>query len=365
MKLNLAAVQLRPDFDRYRSFAAFRDAMAGFVAEACHRGDPRAPSLLVFPEALGLLYSLVPFYGKHLEGRRTVGAAVWSVGLRRWPWFVSTALRHRAFGVRTALLHHAVEAREEYISTFSELARREGAYIVAGSGLWPEVTTPPLRQPRLVNSRVYNVAPLLSPEGVVLLEATKAYRACQWEDRLGFSEGDARESRVAATTSGSIGVLICHDALRPELVQRCDAAGARVLAVPSYSLRPWQSIVRHAGITQEEAWLQHGLYASLRGRENLRYAVCAMLVGSIFDVHSEGRSFICANSLASEEGPLVAITDSEHEERVLVTTVELDGSPLPTPTLAGANGKVTGGEDEVRFWSRGVRADRRQSRDTR
>jgi predicted amidohydrolase len=331
MRLNLVAVQVRQDMERYRSFRAFREAMSSLVVDACRSAASGCPSVIVFPEGLGLFLSLAPYYGDLMAATRTVRAAVWRVGLRRWPELLSTALRVRTIGLRTALLAHGLEAREAYYETFSELARREGVYIAAGSGFFPDVVEAPLRPTRVAGASVFNVAPLFSPSGGLLTETRKVRRASRWERRFAFAEGRVEDLHPAETAVGKIGVLICHDSLWAGNLARLDAIGTQVLAVPAYSLAPWHSEVRKARITKEEAWLDRGLPRLIEGRENIQFAVCAMLVGSVFDLRSEGMSFICRASAWSGESRLVAVAESCREEGVVVAQVELDAWPAWGP----------------------------------
>ena len=323
MRVNLVAVQTRLELERYRSFAAFRSAMSSLAQKACRTADPRLPSILVFPEGLGLFLSLAPYYYEMMSGAATVTSAIWRVGLRKWPSLLLTAARYRTAGLRTALLEHGLEAREAYFDTFAEIARQEGVYIVGGTGFFPDVVKRPLKRPRVAGREVSNVAPLFAASGTLLLQSRKLNRASRWERRFAFAEGRGEELYPAQTAAGRIGVLVCHDSLRERNLERLDALGTEVLAVPAYNLAPWLSTVRGTQITQEAAWLDRGLPRLIAGRENIQYAVCSMLVGSIFDLRSEGRSFICQNSGEASRPPVVALASSFAEEEVVVAQVEL------------------------------------------
>ena len=189
VKVNLVAAQTRLDIDRYRSFAAFRDSMSSLIDRACRATDPLLPSLIVLPEGLGLFLSIAPYYHDLIRSAHTVRSAVWRVGLREWPGFALTAARYRTAGLRTALLRHGLEARQAYYDTFAEIARREGVYIAAGSGFFPDVIQRPLKPARVAGRDVYNVAPLFSPSGALLLQSKKVHRASRWEHRFAFAEG--------------------------------------------------------------------------------------------------------------------------------------------------------------------------------
>jgi predicted amidohydrolase len=340
MKVNLVAVQTRLELDRYRSFAAFREAMRELVANACRDLDARYESLVVLPEGLGLFLSIGPYYYDLMKGADTVTSAIWRVGLRRWPSLLLTVLQFRTAGLRTALLRHGLEAREAFFDTFASLAKQEGVYIVGGTGFFPLVSRRPLKPPRIIGRGIYNVAPFFSPSGALLLQASKLNRASRWERRFAFAEGRVEEAFPAETAVGRVGVLICHDSLRAANVERMDALGAEVLAVPAYSLAPWHSKVRGSEITQEGAWLDHGLPRLIAGRENIRFAVCSMLVGSIFDLASEGRSFICRNTGDLDCPDIVASASSFTAEEVVARLVEIGPRPrhmARADELVGAN----------------------------
>ena len=78
-KINLVAVQARPELADYASAHAFHTKMAALAQRAVAAVDRRHPTLLAFPEAIGLFLSFVPFHYDDVKDCRTLRQALLKV----------------------------------------------------------------------------------------------------------------------------------------------------------------------------------------------------------------------------------------------------------------------------------------------
>lgn len=231
MKFRLGA--LRYPIGAPADFAAFAARVAACVAEGVARGG----ELLVLPEYL-------PFEALAGDDAAIAADAVRSVA----------ALQR----------HHTA-----YLALGSELARRHGIYLLAGTFL---VAT--------AGGRYRNRAHLFAPDG-----------RHAWQDKLtltGFERaagilepGD--ELRVFDTAFGRLGIAICYDAEFPLYARAQAEAGAQLLLVPSCTDTP-------AGATR----VRIGCRA--RALENGLHVACAVTAGrapwSAWLDSNEGRAAI-------------------------------------------------------------------------
>ncbi len=112
-----------------------------------------------------------------------------------------------------------------YKDFFLELAKKSHIDIVSGSILEAK------------NGKVYNTAYYIDAKGRVL--ARYAKRNLWLSERGDITPGS--EAVIANTKYGKIGLLICWDLSRPELMKELSNRGAQIIICPSYW---WHAIVR-------------------------------------------------------------------------------------------------------------------------
>jgi len=318
MRVNLVAVQAKMALADYRDAGAFRSKISALMSRAMTGVDADLPTLVAFPEAIGMYLAFVPYYWESVAAARTMSEAVENVMaapcarpderpagtpayLKKWVLFIE----------------HAVETERVYVETFSTLAREYGAYISAGSVYLPPLEDSPHRGGRFVQdaTKVYNTSYLFSPRGVCLSRSHKV-NIPDGEDELTDGAPIAQPGS-AETAIGRIGTLICWDGFHHTLFEQCDALGVQILVQPQYyngagpldKLDPWSFI------------------ALLQGRENIRYGVSSFLVGSVFeDTRAEGLSYVAANTGragAGRDEAIIAIAAHADAECVVSATVDL------------------------------------------
>jgi deaminated glutathione amidase len=129
----------------------------------------------------------------------------------------------------------------------------------------------------LSDKRVYDTAVLINSKGNII----SVYRKVHLYDALGFKEslklmaGNSIE-QPSATSTGTIGLMICYDIRFPEISRILAVQGAEILVAPSAWIQ---------GVMKEEHWVT---LLKARSIENGLYMVAPDQVGNIFS----GRSMV-------------------------------------------------------------------------
>jgi len=327
MKINLVAVQAKPTLEDYRSAHAFHAKMSELTRQAVSQVDTSLPTLVAFPEAIGLFLSFVPFYYEQVKNCRTVAQVITRVVPRNLLPSLGTALRHRTFGLKTAFVHTALKAEEIYSDTFSALAREHGVYLLGGSLYTPPIEYEVSRGRHIVATGVQNTAYLFSPKGLCLRRVPKLNFSPPLETRIGLRRGARSDLVPVDTALGRIGTLICYDAFFETLIEHYDGLGAQIIVQPSYNTDRWDGPwAFDRRLTEGEAWFRYGLPAMIQGRENILYGVNPLLVGKILDLEAEGLSSVSWNTgdpSTPGEKALLAVAARPDEEAIVAATVEM------------------------------------------
>jgi len=292
----------------YASAGAFHARVSALVERAME-ATPR-PALLAFPELTGLWLPLLSGAG----GRTGSLARIVLSRLTRHPLSALSSLlsgQSLSFAFRLDWPAHL----EAWLAPFREAAVRHGVYVCPGSTFLPRVDRNNTRDWELFDRRVYNTACLINPHGRILSFARKA-RLTAEERRLGIAAGSDAEIAPVATELGPIGILVCLDGFFECMVQRMDAAGARLLIQPSANPVGWHAPMGE--MDQEEEWLSLGLGSLIQGRENVRCSLNPMSVSRILGHNDEGRSSVFVNGGEAGRYPgLVSIAASQDREEIV------------------------------------------------
>ncbi len=314
----------------YRNPQAFAAKIGALMERAAGTADFSLPTLVAFPELIGMFLSFVPRYWDELKDEPMLEAAAMKSVMQN---FAALPEEHRATpeaaARRLLFLDSAVETEAAYTSLFSSLAREHGCYIAAGSIALPPMESEPSKGGRHIadESKVYNTAYLFSPRGACISRASKVNLVPGFEERV-FDPAPPSQLAPVDTGVGRLGTLVCFDGFHETLVERCDAMGVQVMLKPSYNQHPWDGPSTYDPEHREgEKWLNEGCPSIIQGRENIRYGVNAMLVGGVFDdMYAEGLSSIAANTGrtgASWEEGVIAIASRPDAEEIVAATVEL------------------------------------------
>lgn len=135
---------------------------------------------------------------------------------RRFPWLHMVMFGElHAFGTRTV---HAEPLPGPTERRFCEAARRNGLWLLPGTLFERDGET------------VYNTAPVINPQGEVVLRYRKLFPFLPYE--AGVTGGD-RPGVFEVPGVGRFGVSICYDMWFPESVRALACAGAEVVLHPS------------------------------------------------------------------------------------------------------------------------------------
>jgi len=330
MKANLIAVQAKMELADYRDRQAFQDKIRSLLHQAHAKVDFALPTLVSFPELIGMYLTFVPYYWDGLKGEASLeraGTKIVMKNLERVPE------EHRDSPEAAArwllFIEQALDAERAYIETFASLAREYGAYIAAGSIALPPIESEPSKGGRHVadEMKVCNISYLLSPRGVCLRRVPKVYMTAGFEQRV-FDGGPKSELVPVDTALGRVGTLVCWDGFHESLVEHYDGLGVEILLKPSYNQHAWDGPSTYDPEHKEgENWLRTGCPSIIQGRENIRYGVNAMLVGAVFeDMLAEGLSSIARNTgnpgACWEEGVL-AIASRPDAEEIVAAAVDI------------------------------------------
>lgn len=324
-EVQLVAVQMTLDLNDYWTRESFERKIREQMDAVATATDPDIPTLVVFPEDVGLLL-VVQGMEERLAGIDSIGTAIETVIKAHTVPLLWTRLIRWKSWVPALLLNKNKMMAETYFEVFSAAARDYGVYVVAGSAVLP-----PYRvddgvvqwQRGPTHHRVHNTSYLFGPDGLVIGKQDKVELIeLEAEAALNLNPGRIEDIRVFDTPIGRIGIAICLDAFIPEVIDSLSAQGAQILVQPSANPGPWNE-------WQQEDWLRSSLEkTAVDGR--FPYAINPMLTGPLWDIAFYGQSSIVARGAEemglgyADLGPMpgfVSVAQSDDSEEVLVVVV--------------------------------------------
>ena len=195
--------------------------------------------------------------------------------------------RDKVFSQRYMALAETLE--EETANVVGDACRRNGVYALIGMALRNRVTA----------GMVYNAAVLFGPDGTVVDTYLKTHIAA--EEKHYFIPGDRLP--VFDTELGKIGVMICYDALFPEVARTMTLRGAEILVAMFNS--PMMDIYQHD---------RYAHLASVRAWENKAFTICCNRVGT-----QAGWTWLGHSAMSSAAGKVIAYSDSDQEDVITAT----------------------------------------------
>jgi len=141
---------------------------------------------------------------------------------------------------------------------------------------------------------VYNTALVFGPDGALLGRVNKVFLTASDRDQLDLTPGRLEDAQVIPTPAGRLGVAISLDAFTPQYVRHLDAAGAEVVVQPDANDTRWAGLTRETRQWQPQDWLISVLGSIQPKYPNLRYNICAMQTGNLYEIPFDGQSSISA-----------------------------------------------------------------------
>lgn len=145
--------------------------------------------------------------------------------------------------------------RDRFVSLMSDLARRRGLYIVAG-------TIPVIDA---ASDTVRNISHFCSPRGNVGIQGKLKMTRFEREE---WKVSDSRTLRVFDTDFGRVAIAICYDVEFPEIARAAARLNAHILVVPSCT-------------DDRQGFLRVRYCAHARTIENQMYVIHSCTVGSL------------------------------------------------------------------------------------
>jgi predicted amidohydrolase len=168
------------------------------------------------------------------------------------------------YNIGDAVFGSAEPADGSSATAVEKMARDSGVSILYG---YPERS----------GQRIFNSARLIHPTRGAIANYRKTHLYGAEEKRL-FAPGD--ELAVAELEGLKVGILICYDVEFPETVRALALAGAKVIAVPTALIEPFDIVSRTLVPARAFENQVYVAYAGMCGRErNLGYCGLSCIVG--------------------------------------------------------------------------------------
>jgi predicted amidohydrolase len=296
--VRVAAVQ--EELHVLKTYRHYADRMLGFVSKAVSAGA----QLVCFPEENGLLLlGQLPFIDPILKlGTRSLNeppaefasAGAPPVDLRSSAWDLPEA--SGGLNVPHILSFFTPFLRAAFETTFSELAKGFGVYIMAGSCMLVE------------DGQLFNRAHLFGPGGELVGVQDKAHPT-GLEMSLGLTP--ACELKTYATGVGRLAFPVCMDATYFETFKILRAQGAQIVVIPIANPEPFQHY-----------WSLRGIWP--RVQENAVYGIKSSLVGRLHGLEFTGKAGVYAPlDLTPDGSGVLAQAQTYDRDELVVADLDL------------------------------------------
>jgi predicted amidohydrolase len=272
-RLDLSAVRVAAVQEELRvlkTWRAYVDRMYAFVAQAADQGA----QLVCFPEENGLLLlgqlplidPLIRLATRSLGGTPPpiLDEALEPVDLRSSAWDLPKP--SGGLNVAHILSFFSPFFQDAFETTFSELAKGFGIYIMAGSCM------------QVVDGKLVNRATLFGPQGETVGVQDKAHPI---DMEMAFGLTPASQLQTFPTRLGRLAFPVCMDATYFETFKILRSQGAQIVVIPIANLEPFQHY-----------WALRGIWP--RVQENAVYGVKSALVGKLYGVEFTGKAGVYA-----------------------------------------------------------------------
>jgi predicted amidohydrolase len=315
------AVVLKPKWqvEDFSSRETFEGWMRGQMEAAKPYLSSDRENLVVLTEFNGL-----PLLLQDSSLARRTGALLPAMGValfKRLPQTVGASIGQGVGPVRGLSLSLAPLILQRYVPLCRELAVEYRVWLVCGSAPLPHLERT-AGGVRIAGSEVYNEALVFRPDGRLVGAADKVHLTST-EEMLDLTAGRLEDLRVFPTPVGDLGIAICLDAFKDDVIANLEVQGATVLVQPSANSNPWtgeeQGVATHR--LQPVGWLE-GAWERVQRSPTLRYGLNPMVVGNLLDSAFDGQSAI------------VAKADYARDQRAYVLTEPRPGFLTVAPWVA-------------------------------
>jgi predicted amidohydrolase len=321
----------------YRTGGSFTEKIESYLAEAKRLGwivpESEGGTVFLFPEYLGFFLFWADESDRVYSARTIEAAAAWMALARIREFRLPAPGRDFVNRLGRALFRSKAQAAADlYQQAFSDLARRYGCEIIAGTICIPG---PVLKDGRLMiteGGAFRNISLLFARDGTIRDAIIGKAYPTQFEiDRLDVESVSTGSMPLFRLKSGlKLGVAICADSWYPDTYASLHEAD--VIAVPAYSdlelkhSKPWKGYedshpgrepkdysredVQRPGFTERDAWLKYSLPTRIR-MSRARQGMTVFLRGTMWNMPSDGLPMIVDEGRVVENAPSIETSSGE------------------------------------------------------
>ena len=313
---NLLGIQSFMTTADYVSGAAFFAKLNSYLESANQRGWINERTIVIWPEYIGA-WLVIAGESRRVYEAENLNDAMLALALRHIPQLVIGLLSAKEKDKLAASLFRtkAASMATLYHSTFSALAKKYSATIVAGSILLP---APKVRDGIIIAGKgsLYNVSAVYKSNGLAYPNLT--YKLFPIASELDFVAAAPTNEFFPAfdTPAGRLGVMVCADSWYPEPYQKLKSQNVDFIAVPSYIPesdvwdKPWQGYTGASApedvdkadvgrLTEGQGWKRYALSGRIQ-QAGTKSGMTVFLRGSLWNLHTDGRSILAVNGDAME-----------------------------------------------------------------
>lgn len=295
-----------------QAFVAELERIVGLGAQ---HFTPDRPNVLVLGEMLGLPAAFAGQRGLLARRAATAQTAMTEMAAALLPRLLRCRRMWPGISLPRSLLLATTDALyRPFTETLARLAAHYRTYLVATT-LAPQVRRSD--DPREIarwgvrgaqavylptGPEVYNAALVFGPDGALLERTNKVYLTTSEREMLDLTPGRLAEVRAIPTAAGRLGVAISLDAFTPDFLRHLDAQGVEVVLQPDANDQPWAAPSK-TWEWQPAEWLNSVLGSVQPHYPHLRFNICAMQTGNLFDITFDGQSSITAREAPAPNRP--------------------------------------------------------------
>ncbi len=330
---------------------AFDAAMQGLVDAVKPNLAADRPNLLVFPEHCGLVNILGSSYAAKAQTEAQIVAAFGDLAAAYGPIRDEVQRRYGVSTARSVLLAATDTMWRPFVTTFSRLARESQVFVAATTDVADvqETSDPelmhlfadPAHPERTtvfapVDGNAYNQTVLFGPDGRIVGRTHKV-NLVSLEQEFDLAPGSLDDVKVFDLPVGKLGVAISLDAFTASYVSRIDQLGAQIVVQNDANDGEWCG-PGGQGDWQPREWMGSIFGALGSSYPNLRYDVCPMMTGNLYDIPFDGQTTITVKDPSSGPPPMsfVGVDDAPYPGRFLALgawVIDDPGKTNPSLTL--------------------------------
>jgi predicted amidohydrolase len=326
-KIQLVAIQMKLELNDFHSRERYEEKIKNLMGQVADKITPEIPALVVFPEDVGLML-IAQGNEATLNSVETIEEAIKKMTMKYFFPVLWQRLKYSISWVPALYYHHHRIIAGTYFETFSMLAKKYQVYIVAGSVPLPHYqfnNGQALYQEEPLGPEIYNSSYLFGPDGKVIGYQDKVHLLeLEQEEGLHLTPGKIEDIKVFPTDVGRLGIAICLDGFKEDVIGKLREQQADILIQPSANPKPWDK-------EQQEDWLT-GSYQYTYQLNYFKYAINPMMNGEFFNLSFYGQSSIITGGedgfvknfkeLQPQKG-FMLISDSDNREEIMMVEVEL------------------------------------------